>query len=251
MPDPDQPPQNIYDDAAFFAGYATLDRFGPGWRSAMELGDLLGLLPPIEGARVLDLGCGAGQLAGYLAEQGAASVLGVDVSERMLAQATPHPRLRLERAAIEDLDFEPASFDLVVSSLAFHYVADYAGLVGRIAGWLAPGGVLVFSTEHPIYTARLPDLGWITDAAGQRSGWAIDYYGDEGPRQEHWFVEGVRKQHRMLSTLVNGIIDAGLRLDRLVEPRPSAERLRVRPDDADERRRPMFVLIRASRPATA
>ena len=251
MPGADQPPQNIYDDAAFFAGYATLDRFGPGWRSAMELGDLLGLLPPVGGARVLDLGCGAGQLAGYLAEQGAASVLGVDVSERMLAQARPHPRLRLQRAALEDLACAPASFELVVSSLAFHYVADYGGLIRRIAGWLVPGGVLVFSTEHPIFTARLPDLGWINDATGQRSGWAIDHYGDEGPRQEHWFVEGVRKEHRMLSTLVNGILDAGLRLERLVEPLPSPERLQARPQDADERRRPMFVLLRASRPATA
>jgi SAM-dependent methyltransferase len=251
MPGPDQQPQNIYDDAAFFAGYSTLDRFGPGWQRAMELGDFLGLLPPVAGARVLDLGCGAGQLAGFLAEQGAASVLGVDVSARMLAQAEPHPRLRLERAAIEDLTCEPASFELVVSSLAFHYVADYAGLIRRIAGWLTPGGVLVFSTEHPIYTARLPDLGWITDAAGHRSGWAIDHYGDEGPRQEHWFVEGVRKEHRTISTLVNGILDAGLRLERLIEPLPSPERLRARPDDADERRRPMFVLIRASRPAPA
>ena len=81
------PPQNIYDDPAFFAGYATLERFGAGWERAAELGDLLGLLPEVAERRVLDLGCGAGQLAHHLATRGAAEVVGVDLSERMLALA--------------------------------------------------------------------------------------------------------------------------------------------------------------------
>jgi SAM-dependent methyltransferase len=237
----------VYDDAAFLAGYSRLERFGAGWTGAMERDDFLSLLPPVVGARALDLGCGLGQLARHLAAAGAADVLGVDVSERMLAQAEPHPRVRFERVAIEDLALPAASLDLVVSSLAFHYVADYEGLMRRIAGWLVPGGTLVFSTEHPIYTARLPDLGWTTDAEGRRTGWAIDHYADEGMRQEHWFVEGVRKYHRTMSTLLNGIIDAGLRLERVIEPAPGPARLRARPQEADERRRPMFVLIRASR----
>src|SRR5262245_45018634 len=80
-------PQNIYDDPAFFAGYSTLERFGAGWERAAELADLLALLPEIDSRRVLDLGCGAGQLARHLATMGAADVVGVDVSERMLALA--------------------------------------------------------------------------------------------------------------------------------------------------------------------
>ena len=128
--------------------------------------------PTSHGRRVLDLGCGAGQLAHHLATAGAAEVVGVDVSERMLALARAewaHPRVTYRREAIEEVAFPPARFDLVVSSLAFHYVDDYAGLIARIAGWLAPGGVLVYSTEHPIFTARLPDGGWVLDAAGRRT----------------------------------------------------------------------------------
>ena len=127
------------------------------------------LLPDADGRRVLDLGCGAGQLAHHLATAGAAEVVGVDVSERMLALARAgwaHPRVTYRREAIEEVAFPPARFDLVVSSLAFHYVDDYAGLIRRIAGWLAPGGVLVYSTEHPIFTARLPDGGWVLDERG-------------------------------------------------------------------------------------
>ncbi|HEX7216192.1 MAG TPA: class I SAM-dependent methyltransferase [Methylomirabilota bacterium] len=244
-------PQNIYDDERFFAGYSSLERFGPGWQQAMEHHDLLALLPPIPGRRVLDLGSGAGQLAHHLATRDAAEVVAVDLSERMLERARAewaHPRVTYRRDAMERLAFEPARFDLVVSSLALHYVEDYAGLVARIAGWLAPGGVLVYSTEHPIYTARLPGEGWVVDQAGRRTGWSIDRYAEEGAREETWFVAGVRKVHRTLATLINGLVDAGLVVERLIEPVPSEQWLREHPDWADERRRPMFLLVRAGKP---
>jgi len=244
-------PQNIYDDPAFFAGYATLERFGAGWERAAEHDDLLALLPDVDGHRVLDLGCGAGQLAHYLATKGAAEVIGVDVSERMLALARAewaHPRVTYRRAAIEELEFPPARFDLVVSSLVLHYVEDYAGLARRIAGWLAPGGVLVYSTEHPIYTARLPGDGWVLDDAGRRTRWALDRYADEGAREESWFVPGVRKVHRTVATLINGLVDAGLALERVVEPIPSEQWLAGHPQQRDERRRPIFLLVRARKP---
>jgi 2-polyprenyl-3-methyl-5-hydroxy-6-metoxy-1,4-benzoquinol methylase len=208
----------------------------------------------VRGRRVLDLGCGAGQLALHLARAGAAEVVGVDLSERMLALARAeraHPRVTYERAALEEVRFASGRFDLVVSSLALHYVEDYAGLIRRVADWLAPVGVLVYSTEHPIYTARLPDDGWVLDEAGRRVRWGIDRYADEGVREERWFVAGVRKVHRTLATLINGVLDAGLVLERVVEPVPGQAWLRDHPQSADERRRPMFLLVRARRPARA
>jgi SAM-dependent methyltransferase len=239
-------PQNIYDDPAFFAGYSTLERFGAGWERAAELGDLLGLLPDVAGCRVLDLGCGAGQLAHHLATRGAAEVVGVDLSERMLALARAqwaHPRVTYQRAALETVAFAAARFELVVSSLALHYVEDYRGLMARIAGWLVPGGRLVYSTEHPLYTARLPGEGWVRDPSGTR--WAVDRYADEGPRDESWFVPGVRKVHRTMATLINGLVDAGLGIERVLEPVPDDRWLAAHPQSADERRRPVFLLARA------
>jgi len=251
MSEPSRDPQNIYDDPRFFAGYSTLERFGAGWTRAMEHAELLALLPDVGGRRVLDLGCGAGQLAHHLATRGAAEVTGVDLSERMLALARSefaHPHVTYSRATLEDVEFPASRFDLVVSVLAFHYVADYAGLVRRIAGWLTAGGVLVYSTEHPIYTARVPGDGWALDSGGRRTGFSIDRYADEDAREETWFVPGVRKAHRMVSTLINGVLDAGLVLERVAEPMPGERWLREHPQAADERRRPMFLLVRARKP---
>jgi 2-polyprenyl-3-methyl-5-hydroxy-6-metoxy-1,4-benzoquinol methylase len=200
---------------------------------------------------VLDLGCGVGQLARYLATQGAAEVLGVDLSERMLALARAewaHPRVTYVRGAVEEVTFPPGRFDLVVSSLVLHYVEDYLGLIARIAGWLTPGGHLVYSTEHPIFTARLPGDGWVLDDAGKRTRWAVDRYSDEGARDETWFVSGVRKVHRTMATLINGLVDAGLIVERVIEPVPSQEWLERHPLAQDERRRPVFLLVRARKP---
>ena len=245
-------PQNIYDDPGFFAGYSTLERFGAGWERAAEHADLLALLPDVNGRRVLDLGCGAGQLAHYLAARGAAEVIGVDVSERMLELAHTqwaHPRASYQRSSIEEVSFAPARFDLVVSVLALHYVDDYRRLVARIAEWLIPGGVVVYSTEHPIFTARLPDDGWVRGEAGRRR-WALNDYTQEGARDETWFVSGVRKVHRTLATLMNGLADAGLTIERVVEPIPSEEWLARHPSMRDESRRPMFLLVRARKGCT-
>ncbi len=244
----DPPPQNVYDDPDFFAGYSRLERFGAGWTKAFEHPAFMALLPDVAGRRVLDLGCGAGQLAHHLATRGAAEVIGVDLSERMLGLARAersHPRLTYVRTAIEQAAFAPARFDLVVSSMALHYVADYRGLVRRIAGWLGPGGILVYSTEHPVYLTRAGSEGWVRDAAGRPAHWAVDAYAEEGLREERWLRDGVQKYHRTLATLLNGLIDAGFSIERVVEPVPDAEQLARRPEWIDERRRPFCLLVRA------
>jgi ubiquinone/menaquinone biosynthesis C-methylase UbiE len=246
------PPQNLYDDPEFFAGYSRLERFGSGWTKAFEHRSFMALLPDASGLRVLDLGCGAGQLAHHLAERGAAEVIGIDISERMLGLARAersHPRLTYLREAIEQVTFPPDRFDLVVSSLAIHYVADYRGLIRRITRWLSPGGILVYSTEHPVYLSRASADGWVRDAAGEPLHWAVDAYAEEGLRQEHWFKDGVQKYHRTVSTLLNGLIDAGLSIERVVEPVPDEEGLSRHPEWIHERRRPFCLLVRAGKHA--
>jgi SAM-dependent methyltransferase len=243
--------QNIYDDPDFFAGYAKLPRSEHGLGAVYEWAAFQRLLPAsLVGARVLDLGCGLGYFAREARARGAGQVIGVDLSERMLAEArrrTDDAAIRYERASLEAFAAEPGSFDLVVSSLALHYIADYAGLVRRVATWLVPGGRFAFSVEHPIFTAH-GSSDWYRDADGAALHWPVDRYRDEGERRTTWFVDGVVKYHRTIETYVNGLLEAGLRLLRLEEPEGDAALMTEKPEWRQERRRPPFLLLAAERP---
>ncbi len=240
--------QNIYDDETFFAGYSQLPRSVHGLDGAPEWPVLRGMLPALAGQSVLDLGCGFGWFCRFVAGEGAASVLGVDVSEKMLERArreTPDSRVAYERADLESYEPPVAAFDLAYSSLAFHYVADLAGLFGRVHAVLKRGGSLVCSVEHPIMTAPARQE-WLTDADG-RATWPVNGYHDEGRRVSNWLTEGVVKRHRTIATYLDLLLGAGFRLDRLVEWAPSPEQVAAEPGWAKERERPFFLLIAASR----
>jgi ubiquinone/menaquinone biosynthesis C-methylase UbiE len=232
--------QNVYDDEAFFTGYQQLRSAEAGLNAAIEQPALRALLPDVTGAEVVDLGCGDGQLCRELIERGARSVLGIDPSARMLSLAharTDDPRVRYRQQFAEDVTMPAASVDLVVSSLAFHYVADIATLLARIATWLRPGGALVASMEHPVVTAAQDRA-----AAGPQT---VDNYAEEGPRHTSWLVEDVVKYHRSVSTIVNAVLAAGLTLDRLEEPAPTPSDLIHRPDLEIHHRRPALLVLRA------
>ena len=90
----DNRPQNIYDDPQFFAGYSQMERFKSGWGRAMEHSHFIELLGEVSRRRVLDLGCGAGQLAFYLAEAGADGYKHSPRSQRSLPFASVYLRQR-------------------------------------------------------------------------------------------------------------------------------------------------------------
>ena len=240
--------QNIYDDETFFAGYSQLPRSVHGLDGAPEWPVLRGMLPELAGKQVLDLGCGFGWFCRFAVGEGAASVLGVDVSEKMLERArreTADSRVAYERADLESYMPPVDAFDLAYSSLAFHYIADLAGLFERVHAGLKPGGTLVCSVEHPIMTAPVRQE-WLADADG-RATWPVNGYHDEGRRVSNWLAEGVVKRHRTIATYLDLLLGTGFRLDRLVEWAPSPEQVAAEPGWAKERERPFFLLIAASR----
>lgn len=149
--------QNIYDDPDFFAGYAALRRTESGLNAALEQPALMALLPKVlDGLAVLDLGCGFGDFALMAKARGAASVMGIDISVKMLDAARARvsdPTVSFVRAPIETATLGEAVYDLVVSSLALHYVEDFPAVVAKVARSLRPGGQFVFSVEHPTATA--------------------------------------------------------------------------------------------------
>ena len=245
-------PQNIYDDPEFLAGYVTLDRQTRGLDGAAEWPTLRSMLPDVSGRRVVDLGCGFGWFSRWAAAESATSVLGIDVSDSMLERArtdTADASVQYRRCDLDRLDLEPGSTDVVFSSLALHYVHDLERLVASVAGALTDGGSIVFSVEHPIYSA--PTNQAFVDGADGARFWPLDDYLVEGERVRHWFVDGVGRQHRTIATYVNTLIDAGLRIARVVEWGPTVDDVAARPELADDRHRPWFLLLGATKPTRA
>lgn len=236
--------QNIYDDPNFFSEYGRIPRSIAGLDGAPEWPSLRAMLPPLHGAFVLDLGCGYGWFSRWARSAGAAAVDGIDVSERMLNRAratTSDPAVRYIRADLETAELGTARYDLVYSSLALHYVAGLQDLVGRVRRALVPGGSFVFSVEHPIYTAPTVP-GWMTSDEGRRV-WPIDLYLVEGPRVTDWLVKGVLKHHRTIGTMVSLLLAQGLTLRALEEWCPTDAQVAQQPTLAEERHRPMFLLV--------
>ncbi|WP_017475798.1 class I SAM-dependent methyltransferase [Pseudomonas sp. PAMC 26793] len=240
--------QNIYDTEVFFEGYSKMGRSVEGLAGAPEWPALQAMLPPMPGLKVVDLGCGYGWFSRWAQEQGAEQVLGLDVSQKMLARAkemTSSSAITYGIADLEKLDLPDAAFDLAYSSLAFHYIVDLKGLFARIHQALVPGGRLVFSIEHPIFMApRQP--GWLLDEQGRKR-WPVDSYQLEGPRVTNWLADGVIKQHRTVGTLLTLLIQAGFTLTHVDEWGPSEADLKARPALAEELERPMMLLVAAHR----
>ena len=240
--------QNIYDDEEFFAGYSRLRRSVEGLDGAPEWPALRALLPNLSGLKVLDLGCGFGWFCRWARQQGAAYVLGIDVSEKMLARArgeADDPAITYRNADMEKLDLPANSFNLVYSSLALHYVGNLNGLMLQVDRSLVRGGRLVFSVEHPIFTAP-SDPNWSPNAAG-RNIWPVDGYLDEGPRSTNWLAQGVIKQHRTLATYINMLVGLGFSILYIEEWGPTEEQIAAQPNWADEQQRPPFLLVAARR----
>jgi len=240
--------QNIYDRPEFFEGYSQLGRSVHGLAGAAEWPEIRALLPDLKGLRIVDLGCGFGWFSRFAAGEGATSVLGLDLSENMIARAkaeNAHPAITYDIADLEQLELPQAAFDLAYSSLAFHYVEDFGRLAAKVRVALVPGGRFVFTIEHPIYMASAR-AGWRTDDAGNRF-WPVDHYSLEGRRTTDWLAKGVVKYHRTIATTLNTLMDQGFAVRRVIEWRPSEDQLAVNPALAEEMDRPMILMISAER----
>ncbi|MGP4039220.1 class I SAM-dependent methyltransferase [Gracilibacillus sp. D59] len=240
--------QNIYDDPKFFKEYSALRESGITYNDFVEQPAIKSAISNLDGKSVLDLGCGTGEFAKYCIENGASKVLGVDISANMIEKAkkeNAHNNIDYICISIEDLELENQKFDLVISSLAVHYVEDYANLIKKVRNLLTKNGEFIFSTEHPIVTAKKEMNGWVKDVDGNKLHWSLDNYQEEGKREQHWYIDGVIKYHRTISTLVNTLIENGLVLEKIIEPQSIPVGLQKMPKLVNEKRRPSFIVIKS------
>jgi SAM-dependent methyltransferase len=220
--------RGVYD--AMAAAYVADE--GNAYNSLYERPAMLALLGDVAGARVLDVGSGAGALAAELVARGA-RVVGVDVSPEMVAaararvaapagaeapvcaappaSAAPGAEFLVGDVADGALrGFADGSFDVVAASLVLHYVRDWEPLLGELARVVRPGGRVVFSTHHPELIAR----GWPEAGQGKDVDLVHDRWTKGGEEYD------VRFYARSFAAMEAAIGAAGLTIDEWVTPRP-------------------------------
>jgi SAM-dependent methyltransferase len=200
-------------------------------------------------ARVLDVGCGEGQLARLLVRGGARRVVGVDASVAQIAEAARlGGGVAYVRASASALPLPPGDFDAVVTCLVLEHIADLDGALDEIARVLRPGGRFVMFVNHPLF--QVPGSGWIDDHVldPPEQYWRIGPYLPEVMTVEE-VDPGVRLPffHRPLSRYVNALADRGLYLTRMVEPAPPPGFLAAAPEYAGAVSIPRLLLLRAER----
>jgi len=192
-------------------------------------------LKNLKGASVLSVGCGSGADAAWAKSNGAKDVTGIDISTKLIAIARKtYPGISFSVMDMEHLDFDDESFDIVYSSLALHYVRDWAPVLLKIRNILKPKGKFIFSCNHPIETALEPFRS--RDTHGMRLGLSISNISSKRKTYGNYMSVksgGVKPRsstigddklvysyHRTFSNMLNSILSSGLKIVKVVEPIP-------------------------------
>lgn len=242
--------QNIYDNEVFFKEYMKL-RGKKSYNDLLEQPAMNKLLPDIKGKTILDIGCGYGHNSVSFAQNGAKKVVGIDLSQKMLEVAEKefsHPNVEYCRMDMSELSALTLKFDLVYSSLAFHYAENFQKLMEDIYSLLNEGGYLIYSQEHPIVTATMDCKGHHNvDENGNFISYTFSDYGKSGQRVGPWFVDGVINYHRSMGEIISTIAHTGFILKDMVEPVPEPWAIKEKPDLMKEFIKPTFLVIKAKK----
>lgn len=144
---------------------------------------------------------------------------------------------------ITKVNFNQNQFDVVLSSLALHYVPSFDKVVQQVSGYLKPQGTFIFSVEHPIFTAQGREE-WNYDNDGRIKDFPVDNYFYEGKRETDFLGETVVKYHKTLTTYLNGLLKNNFQITQVVEPMPPKNMMNL-PGMKDEMRRPMMLIVSA------
>lgn len=239
---------NKYDDKDFFEAYKNMSRSKGGLGAAGEWRQLQKLIPDLLGSTVLDLGCGYGWHSKYAIENGATSVLAIDISEKMIEKAKKRnadSKINYVVMGIEEYEYPEDTFDFVISNLVLHYIKNLENIFALIYGTLKPGGKFVFNIEHPTFTSGV-NQDWIYNEDGKPLYWPVDDYFYPGERETNFLGHTVRKEHHTLTQILMELINSGFVIEVVEEVQPTEEMIKIQGME-DEMKRPMMLLVRVGK----
>ncbi len=242
--------QNVYDNEIFFEGYKEIRKQENNYNILQEQPAIKSLLPDLKGKRILDLGCGYGESCSYFIEKGAQKVVGIDISKKMLEVAekeNSHMNIEYLEESMDDIDKLSGKFDIVYSSLALHYIEDFKKLLMGINNLLSEDGLFIYSQEHPLSTAHEKGQRWTRDENGMGAHYNLANYMESGKREVTWFINGVIKYHRTFSEIINTVNECGFQIEKILEPLPSEEDIKLIPKMVQDFHKPNFLILRAGK----
>lgn len=208
----------------------------------------------LKGLSILCLGCGSGEECEYLLKQGAAKVAGIDLSKGLIEKARyAYPGVDFQVMDMEKLKFIDASFDLVYSSLALHYLKDWKDVLSSVRRVLKPGGRFLFSTHHPLAWGSqfIQNENQTTDILGYKRDKKtnkLEVYGDylsSRKIKDTWFGElTVVYYNRPISDMFRQIREGEFEVVDLLEPKATEGAKKARPDFYEiHQKLPLFLVF--------
>ena len=235
------------------------------YRDALNAPTFLDMLPPVDGRRGLDLGCGEGANTRHLARRGA-RMDGIDIAPTFIrhaqeAEAAKPLGIDYRFGDGTALPFPGAQFDFATAFMSLMDMPFQDKALAEAARVLKRGGFLQFSILHPCFAP--PYRKVLRDDAGNIRALEVGRYFDgvdgeietwrfgAAPAHEKAKVEPFRvpRFHRTLSEWLAMIVAAGLTIEHMAEPTIDAERAQREPYLADTLIAPLFLHIRARKAA--
>lgn len=244
--------KNVYDNSDFFGEYQSMRTKEVNANNLIEIPIMKELLPDLTDKTILDLGCGEGGMSKYFITKGAKHVTAIDISKNMIKEAkklNPSPKIDYLVLEMEKIDTLKKKYDIVFSSLAFHYVKDFYKLISDIYKLLKKDGLLIYSQESPINTCPV-----ITDEK-QKNKIEIDGktyhllsdYCNEGAREVFWNGISVTKYHRSYATIVNTLTQNKFKILDIKDSYASKKAIELCPKYVGQKDKPYFTFVRAKK----
>jgi len=233
---------DFYDDESVFATYSEMRQRRDSPNETMEAPIVDELMGDVRGLRVLDLGCGTASLGRDFFARGAREYVGLEASRRMVAAARDSLRGTsgvVVEDRIETWAYPVRAFDLVVSRLALHYIADIRPVLQSVRHALVDGGQLVFSVEHPVITSC--SRGWKEGTV--RQDWLVDDYFKTGARTTRWLGGEVQRYHRTVEDYFVAMRSASFVVEHLREASPRVDMFADVETFERRKRIPLFLII--------
>jgi 2-polyprenyl-3-methyl-5-hydroxy-6-metoxy-1,4-benzoquinol methylase len=239
------------------AGYDT-------YRDHLNSPAFFDMLPDVAGLTGLDIGCGEGNNTRMLADRGA-KMSAIDIAETFIAYAK-QPELDQPQgidyrvASAVELPFDDATFDFVTAFMSFMDIPETKRVVAEAHRVLKPGGFLQFSITHPCFDT--PHRRNLRDKSGRTYAIEVgDYFRNDDGEIAEWIFGAapaevtsglpkfkIPRFHRTISQWINLLVEAGLLIEQVEEPRPNDESLQSCPSLQDAQVVAYFLHIRVRKP---